>query len=203
MMFDPKALSVGAMYHSMISVVVPRPIAFISTVNPQGRRNLAPFSFFNCISSEPPLVGISILDRPDDPKDTLRNIRDTGEFVVNLATEPLLDAMVKTSGEWPAHADEFEISGLGAAASNLVTPPRVVESPVAIECRLHQELKLGSASFVVGEILLMHVSDEILVSGRVDAAKLRPVGRLGGEGYCVVTEVLTRSRPKVARTATE
>ena len=203
MILDPNSISIGAMYHFMISVVVPRPIAFVSTVNPQGRRNLAPFSFFNCISSEPPLVGISILDRPDDPKDTLRNIRDTREFVVNLATEPLLDAMVKTSGEWPPTADEFEISGLGAAASDLVTPPRVVESPVAIECRLHQELSLGSASFVVGEILRMHVADEILVNGRVDAAKMRPVGRLGGEGYCVVTDVLNRSRPKVARSATE
>lgn len=203
MILDPSSLSTGAMYQFMISMVVPRPIAFVSTVNREGRRNLAPFSFFNCISSEPPLLGIAILDRKDDPKDTLRNVRDTGEFVVNLATEPLLDAMVKTSGEWPESADEFEISGLGAAASDLVKPPRVVESPVAMECRLHQEVHLGSAFFVVGEILRVHVADEILTNGRVDAAKLRPVGRLGGEGYCVVHDVVLRSRPKVARTVTE
>lgn len=203
MILDPGTLSAGAMYHFMISLVVPRPIAFVSTVSPQGRRNLAPFSYFNCISSEPPLIGISILDRKDDPKDTLRNIRDTREFVVNVVDEPLLDAMVKTSGEWPETADEFEISGLGAAASDVVKPPRVVEAPVAMECRLHQEVPLGSASFIVGEIVRVHVADGILTNGRVDAAKLRPVGRLGGEGYCVVHDVLLRSRPKVARTATE
>lgn len=203
MILDPGTLSPGAMYHFMISLVVPRPIAFVSTLSPQGRRNLAPFSYFNCISSEPPLLGISILDRKDDPKDTLRNVRDTGEFVVNIVDEPLLDQMVKTSGEWPATADEFEISGLGAAASDVVKPPRVVESPVAMECRLYQEVPLGAASFIVGEILRVHLRDEILTNGRVDAAKMRPVGRLGGEGYCVVHEVLNRSRPKVARTAPE
>ena len=203
MILEPNTVSKGAMYNFMISMVVPRPIAFVSTVNPQGRRNLAPFSYFNCISSEPPLIGISILDRKDDPKDTLRNIRDVRELVVNLVNEPLLDAMVQTSGEWPETADEFEIAGLTAEPSDLVRPPRVKSSPVAMECRLHQEVILGSAFFVVGEILRVHVADEILTNGRVDVSKLRPVGRLGGEGYCVVHDVLNRSRPKVARTVTE
>ena len=200
MILEPGSISTGAMYNFMIAMVVPRPIAFVSTVNPQGRRNLAPFSYFNCISSEPPLIGISILNRQDDPKDTLRNIRDVREFVVNLVNESLLDAMVQTSGEWPETADEFEIAGLGAEVSDVVKPPRVKESPVALECRLHQEVTLGTASFVVGEILRVHVADDILTNGRVDVLKLRPVGRLGGEGYCVVREVLQRSRPKVART---
>jgi flavin reductase (DIM6/NTAB) family NADH-FMN oxidoreductase RutF len=180
-------------------VVVPRPIAFISTVDAAGKRNLAPFSFFNAISSDPPLVGIAILDRPDDPKDTLRNIRETREFVVNLADEPLLDAMVRTSGEWPASADEFEVAGLESAPSEVVRPPRVASTPVALECRLHQEVPLGSAFFVVGEILKMHIADSVLTDGRVDVTKLRPVARLGGEGYCVVREALQRARPKVAR----
>jgi flavin reductase (DIM6/NTAB) family NADH-FMN oxidoreductase RutF len=203
MILDPGTISAGAMYNFMISMVVPRPIAFVSTVNPQGRRNLAPFSYFNCISSEPPLIGISILNRKDDPKDTLRNIRDVREFVVNLVNEPLLDAMVQTSGEWPETADEFEIAGLAAEPSDLVKPPRVQTSPVAMECRLHQEVILGSAFFVVGEVLRVHVADEVLTNGRVDVGKLRPVGRLGGEGYCVVHDVLLRSRPRVARTVTE
>jgi len=199
MLLDPASISPGAMYNFMISFVVPRPIAFVSTVNAAGRRNLAPFSYFNAISSEPPLVGISILERRDDPKDTLRNIRETGEFVVNLVNESLLDAMVETSGEWPASADEFEITKLAAEPSLKVRPPRVASSPVSMECRLHQEVPLGSAAFVVGEVLCVHLADEVLTDGRVDVMKLRPVGRLGGEGYAVVREVVNRKRPKVAR----
>lgn len=199
MILEPGTVSPAAMYHFMISLVVPRPIAFVSTVNPAGRRNLAPFSFFNAISGDPPLVGISILDRRDDPKDTLRNIRDTREFVVSLVNEPLLAPMVETSGDWPAEADEFEVAGLAAAPSDMVRPPRVAASPVAMECRLYQEVALGSAAFVVGEIVRVHVADEVLTDGRVDAAKLRSVGRLGGDGYCVVRDVIHKSRPKVAR----
>ena len=200
MILEPGAVSANAMYHFMISMVVPRPIAFVSTVNAEGRRNLAPFSYFNAISSDPPLIGISIIHRHDDPKDTLRNIRETREFVVNLVNEPLLDPMVHTAGEWPADADEFEKSGLAATPSDLVRAPRVAATPVAMECRLHQEIALGSAAFVVGEILRVHVADDVLTNGRVDVTKLRPVGRLGGEDYCVVRDVLQRARPKVART---
>jgi len=200
MILDPGTVSPGAMYHFMISLVVPRPIAFVATVSPAGRRNLAPFSFFNAISGSPPLVGISILDRADDPKDTLRNIRDTREFTVSLVNEPLLAPMVETSGEWPADADEFEVAGLAAAASDKVRPPRVASSPCAMECRLYQEVQLGSAAFVVGEILRVHVADDVLTpEGRVDPEKLRAVGRLGGDGYCIVRDVLHRARPKVAR----
>ncbi|MEO5618327.1 MAG: flavin reductase family protein [Candidatus Eisenbacteria bacterium] len=199
MILEPGAVSPGAMYHFMISLVVPRPIAFVSTVSPAGRRNLSPFSFFNAISGDPPLVGISILDRPDDPKDTLRNIRDTREFVVSLVNEPLLGPMVETSGDWPADADEFEVAGLAAAPSDRVRPPRVAASPVAMECRLYQEITLGSAAFVVGEILRVHVADEVLTDGRVDAARLLSVGRLGGDGYCEVRDVIHKSRPTVTR----
>lgn len=203
MILEPGALSPGAMYNFMISIIVPRPIAFVSTVSPAGRRNLAPFSYFNPISSEPPLIGISILNRADDPKDTLRNIRDVREFVVNLVHEPLLDRMVQTSGEWPADQDEFEIVGLTPAPADLVRAPRVAESPVAMECRLYQEVPLGASTFVVGEIVRVHIDDAVLTEGRVDVHKLRPVGRLGGEGYVVVRDVEKRSRPKVARTGSK
>lgn len=199
MILEPGSVSPSAMYHFMISLVVPRPIAFVSTVNAAGRRNLAPFSYFNAISSEPPLIGISILDRRGDPKDTLRNIRETKEFVVSLVNEPLLGPMVETSGEWPADADEFEKAGLEAAPSDRVRPPRVAASPVAMECGLFQEIALGSAAFIVGEILRLHVADDILTDGRVDVAKLKPVGRLGGDNYCVVRDVVQRARPKVTR----
>ena len=199
MLLDPASVSVGAMYNYLISFVVPRPIAFVSTVNAAGRRNLAPFSFFNAISSEPPLVGVAILERKDDPKDTLRNIRETGEFVVNLVSESLLDAMVETSGDWPATTDEFEVSNLTAAPSVKVRPPRVASSPVAMECRLYREVPLGNAAFVVGEVLCAHLADDVLTDSRVDVTKLRPVARLGGEGYAIVREAVNRKRPKVAR----
>ena len=114
--------------------------------------NLAPFSYFNAISSEPPLVGIAIADRAGDPKDTLRNIRETGEFVVNLVSEPMLAAMARTAGEWPRGTSEFGPRGLTPAPSERVRPPCVLESPLQLECRLHREIALGNSVLVVGEV---------------------------------------------------
>jgi len=194
---DPKSISPAAMYHFMIGVIVPRPIAFVSTVNPAGRNNAAPFSFFIGISSDPPLVGISVNLRAGEPKDTLRNIRATGDFVCNLVTEDLAARMVHTSGDWPAEVDEIALAGLTAVASDLVKAPRVAESPVNLECRLHREIELGSSFLVVGEIVRAHVSDAVLTDGRVDVTKLRPLGRLGGDAYSPVHEVLRFARPRV------
>ncbi len=199
MKLDPRAQSPGAFYHFMISVIVPRPIAFITTVNPGGRVNAAPFSFFNGLTSEPPLLGVSINTRAGAPKDTLRNIRDTGEFVVNVVTEAMAEKVVYASGEWPPEVDELALTGLGALPSELVKPPRVAESPVHLECRLHREIPLGETAFVVGEILLAHVAEEVLTEGRVDPAKLRPLARLGGSGYAGLGELLRIPRPKVAQ----
>jgi len=187
------------MYRFLIGVVVPRPIAFISTLGADGSRNLAPFSFFNAISSSPPLVGVSFSDRADDPKDTLRNIRETGEFVINLVNEPLLEAMVNTAGEWPRGMDEFEVARLTPASSRRVKAPRVAESPVQLECRLHRELPLGNAVFVVGEVLLAEARDDLFTEGRVDPEKLKPIGRLGAEGYTRLRDVVQVARPKAER----
>jgi len=185
------------MYRFIISVVVPRPIAFVSTVGTNGRFNVAPFSFFNAISSEPPLVGIAITRREGEPKDTLRNIRAVGDFVVNVVDEPLTQRMVHASGEWPADVDEFGITGLTPQPSELVKAPRVAESPVSLECRLHREIDLGNSVLVVGEVVRGYVRDDVLTDGRVDPAKLRPVGRLGGDAYSPLREVVRVARPKV------
>ena len=187
------------MYHWMIAVIVPRPIAFVSTVSRAGLRNIAPFSYFVPISSAPPLIGIAIQERADDPKDTLRNIRDTGEFVVNLVNEPLLSPMVRTSGEWPATVDEFELAGIESKPSDLVRPPRVAASPSAMECRLFREVELGSASLVVGEILRLHVDDAMIVNGRVDPERLHAVARLGGDAFSIIRDVVREARPKAER----
>ena len=199
MLLDPSQVPGPEMYRFLISAVVPRPIAFVSTRAADGTVNLAPFSYFNAISSTPPLVGISIVDRPGDAKDTLLNIRATGEFVVNLVCEPMLAAMAKTAGDWPRGTSEFEIAGLTPAPSERVAPPYVLESPLQMECRLHREIPLGNAFLVVGEIVLARVSDAALTEGRVDPLKLAPVGRLGGEFYSLMREVVKEPRPRVSR----
>lgn len=203
MILDPRAMPANLVYRFLISAVVPRPIAFVSTLGAAGGTNLAPFSYFNAVSSEPPLVAIAISDRAGDPKDTLRNIRETKEFVVNIVSEPLLDAMVRTAGEWPRSMSEFGLAGLTPAPSERVRPPYVAESPLQLECRLHREIPLGNSILVVGEVVLARVRDEVLTDGRVDPAKLAPIGRLGGELYAPLGPVLRRARPKVSRATGE
>jgi flavin reductase (DIM6/NTAB) family NADH-FMN oxidoreductase RutF len=199
MILDPRAMPTKEVYRFLIAAVVPRPIAFVSTVSAAGVPNLAPFSYFNAVASEPPLVAIAISDRPDDPKDTLRNVRETREFVVNVVSEPLLDAMVRTAGEWPRSTSEFGQAGLTPVPSERVRPPYVAESPLQLECVFHREVPLGNSLLVVGEVVLCRVRDDVMVEGRIDPAKLAPVGRLGGELYAPLGPILKRARPKVSR----
>jgi flavin reductase (DIM6/NTAB) family NADH-FMN oxidoreductase RutF len=199
MIVDPAQLSPTAWYRFFISVVVPRPIAFVSTVDPGGRTNVAPFSYFCGITDQPPLLGISISRRDGQPKDTVRNIRDVGEFVVNVVNEEMLEKVVYASGDWPPETSEFDLTGLTPVASDLVKPPRVGESPVSLECRRERILELGNAFFVIGEVLRAHVKDEVLTEGRVDVRKLKPVGRLGGAEYATLGEVRRHPRPRVER----
>ena len=203
MRIDPQALPTNDVYRFLIGAVVPRPIAWVSTRGADGVTNLAPFSYFIAISSEPPLIGISINDREGDPKDTLRNILETGEWVVNVVSEPLLSAMVQTAGNWPRNTSEFAATGLAEVPSERVRAPGVAASPVRMECRLHREMPLGNSHFVVGEVVLAHVDDAVLTDGRVDAAKLAPVGRLGGEFYAPLRDILKVPRPRVSRTTGE
>ena len=200
MIFDPNAVPAVRFAQLMNSVIVPRPIAFVTTVSTAGGVNAAPFSWFCGLATRPPLLGVSISPRDGEPKDTLRNLRETREFVVNVVTETMAAQIVKASGDWPADVDELALVGLTAVPSDLVRPPRVAESPVNLECRLDREIALGESHFVVGEILRAHVNDEVLTEGRVDVAKLRPLARLGGEQYAGLGELLRLPRPKVQRT---
>jgi flavin reductase (DIM6/NTAB) family NADH-FMN oxidoreductase RutF len=198
MLLDPAELPERDVYRFMISAVVPRPIAFVSSIGTHGH-NLAPFSYFIPISSAPPLLGISINLRAGDPKDTVANIRKTGDFVINIVTEELAERMVKTSGEWPPHMDEFQVAGLTPIPSLRVKSPSLKESPIHLECRLDRAIALGNTEFVIGEMLCAVVDDAVLTDGRVDIDKLRPVGRLGGDGYSIVRDVLNLPRPRVDR----
>ncbi len=199
MIVDPRSVPAGRFYHFMTSTIVPRPIAFVTTVGPEGRVNAAPFSFFCGLTSAPPLLGVSLNLRGGEPKDTLRNVRATGEFVVNVVTEAMAEQVVRASGDWPEDVDELALVGLTPLPAERVRAPRVAESPVNLECRLVREVPLGDTVFVVGEILLAHVRDDVLTEGRVDPTKLKPLARLGGDQYAGLREVLHYQRPKVER----
>ena len=205
MTVDPGSAPHQDIYKLMIGSIVPRPIALVSTLSRDGVRNLAPFSFFTGISSRPPLIcfcpGPRSVEGPR--KDTLINIWMTKEFVVNIVSEEIAEAMNLTSGEYPPEVDEFEVAGLTPLPSDLVKPPRVAESHVSMECRLHLAIEFGDqpggGNLIVGEILRFHV-DERVVSGnlRIDPDQLRPIGRMGGPtGYTRTRDRFDMIRPKV------
>ena len=184
-------------------VVVPRPIAFVSTISPDGVLNVAPYSFFNVVAYNPATVIFSSTRRvPHKSKDTLDNIEKTGEFVVNIVVEDIAEAMNLTAAEYPSEESEFDIAGLTPAPSDLVKPPRVAESPVNLECRLNQIIKIGEGAqehgLVLGEVVLAHIRDDIIDGHRIDHQKLRPTGRLAGSMYCHTTDVFELVRPDIS-----
>lgn len=202
MEIDPDAYPWSSIYKILIGAVVPRPIGWISSLDESGRRNLAPFSFFNAVCARPPHVVFSPMIRETDAgeKDTLRNVRATGEFVVNIVTEAIAEAMNVSSTEFPREVDEFTAAGLTAAPSVAVKPPRVAESPVHFECRVAHLLPLGegpgAATLVVGRVVHLHVDPSVLLDGdKIDLDRLQPIGRLSGAGYCRVTDRFEMKRP--------
>jgi flavin reductase (DIM6/NTAB) family NADH-FMN oxidoreductase RutF len=182
-------------YKLLSATVTPRPIAWVSTLDEAGRTNAAPFSFFNAFGEDPAIVGFSILHRsPEDPKDTGRNIARSGQFVVNLVSDDNLEQMNVSAIEFGPDVDEFAVAGLTAVPSTMVRPPRIGESKVAFECRLMQTVKLGAMrTLVLGEVLLMHVQDGLVIDrerGWVDTRGLRLVGRTSAGSYVRTNEVI-------------
>jgi flavin reductase (DIM6/NTAB) family NADH-FMN oxidoreductase RutF len=191
------------MYKILIGSVVPRPIGWISTINASGRPNLAPFSFFNVVCAKPPTVLFCPMIRSTDGniKDTLNNVRATGEFVVNIVSEELTSEMIATSVEIAPEVNEFELAGLKTAASVAVRPPRVAKSPIHFECKLTQIVEIGNnpggGSVVIGEIVHLHVDERVLFDeDKIDLAALKPVGRLAGSDYVRVTDLFKMERPE-------
>lgn len=184
-------------YRLMTSFWIPRPIAWTSTVDGQGRPNLAPFSYAGGISSSPPLIMLSVGQRRGEPKDTARGLLETGEGVVHVCHRPLAEAMSATSADLPPEGDEFEHAGLRKLPSKLVKPPRIEGAPVAMECRVqHHLVPEGSTTDVfLLRIVYVHLDDAYVVDGLVDAAKLQAVGRLGGASYCDTAAVFEIARP--------
>ena len=197
---DPRRLSPQERYRLLTSLIVPRPIGWISTKSGSGVPNLAPYSFFNAISASPPLVAVSINQRRGEPKDTLRNIRETGAFCVNVVSAELLEAMNESSAEVAPEVDEFTLSGLTSVECDEVDAVRVGESPASLECALFREVELGEASstLIIGEVKVIHLASGLKVdpeSGAVDPTSLAPVGRLGGNGYTLLGQIRTLPRP--------
>jgi flavin reductase (DIM6/NTAB) family NADH-FMN oxidoreductase RutF len=202
MEIDPLSLPWNSVYKILIGSVVPRPIGWISSIDSEGCANLAPFSFFNVVCANPPHVLFCPMIRATDqkPKDTLRNVRASGEFVVNIVTEELAQAMNLTSTELPADVNEFELSGLTPQPSAVVRPPRVAESPLHFECKVATIFDIGdqpgSGSVVIGRVVHIHVREDVLIeSDKIDLEKLKPIGRLAGSGYCRVTDLFQMIRP--------
>jgi len=208
---SPSELSHSELYSLILGSVAPRPIAWVSTLSGAGQPNLAPFSFFNCVCAEPPLLAFAPgLRSPKqagavrgEAKDTLRNIRQTKEFVVNVVTYDLAEAMNKTSGEYDASVNEFELAQVAPATSQVVKVPRVAASPVSFECKLYQILDFSespdSGSQVIGQIVSIHVDDAHMKQGRLDRNSLDLIGRMGGMQYTRTIQRFEMVRPKVER----
>src|SRR5436305_12382927 len=201
MIIDVSSANVVTVYQALVGVVTPRPIAWVTTIDDQGRVHLAPFSFFNAFGANPPVVVFSPNWRRDgSKKDTLLNLELVPEFVLNAAVEDLAAKMNATSKELLYGQSEPEYAGLTLQPSTKVRPPRVAESPVHLECRVRQIIPVGdgpiAANLVIGEVLLIHIADAVLdPAGRVDPRKLRTIARLGGSSYCRSTDLFEMERP--------
>ncbi|WP_181767706.1 flavin reductase family protein [Streptomyces albidus (ex Kaewkla and Franco 2022)] len=183
--FDPGALSQNDFYRLLTAVVVPRPIAWVSSTTPDGTDNLAPHSFFTVSCAAPPVVQFSSVGR----KDTLRNIEDTREFVVNLAPEKLMEEINATATDFPRGTSEFDAVGVEREPSLRVKPPRVAGSPVALECVLHSTVRLGDSTVVFGRVVHASVADDVLVDGHPEARRMRPVARMGKTEWASLGEI--------------
>ena len=179
-------------YKLMTAIVVPRPIAWVTTLSTDGVVNLAPHSFYTVSCARPPIIQFTSVGR----KDTLRNALDTGEFVVNLAYGPLLDAVNNSSAAFAADQSEPAQLGITMAPSEVVKPPRVADSPAAIECRLHSTHELGDSTIVLGDVVAFSIADDVLVDGHPEFLRLDPLARLGKDEWGVHTQVRSLTRPR-------
>lgn len=201
MQIDPSSTPVPDVYHYLVGIVTPRPIAWVTTVSPAGVVNLAPFSFFNAFGANPPVVVFSpTLRRDGSKKDTLLNLERHGEFVVHTSVAALAETVNLTSKEIPHDQSEVELAGLTAVPSVKVKPPRIKEATAAMECVVKQIIPCGTgpiaANLVIGEVVMIHVADEVLDGkGGVDPRKLKTVARLGGAFWCHTSDLFELTRP--------
>ena len=188
---DPADLSARDFYRLLTSVIVPRPIAWVATTSADGVDNLAPHSFFTVACVDPPVVSFTSVGR----KDSLVNAEATGEFTISLTPEWLFDEVNATGTDFPPGEGEFDAVGIRREAAAKVRPPRVADSPVALECVLERTVELGDSTLVLGRVVHAAVAEEVLVDGRPDIGRLRPLARLGGDAWSTIGEV--RETPRI------
>lgn len=201
---DPAELPPQDAYRLLLHCVAPRPIAFVSTLSPEGKPNLAPFSYFMAGGANPPSVVISpTTDRTGQPKDTLRNIEATGEYVIHVVTYAMREKMNLASAEYPYGVSEWEKAGFASASSVKVKPLRVAESPLAIECRLHQIVPHGdgplSANYIIGEVVYFHVAQSLMDGDTLDARRVDYIARMGADWYARANEASMFALPRPPR----
>lgn len=203
MKIDPHDLSWHASNELLTGMVTPRPIAFVSTTGKDGVYNIAPYSYFTAICNKPMIVGFSQIRKGNtQKKDTLQNIEFSKEFVINVVTEDLAEAMVQTSRSYPPDVDEFNECGLTPIQADRVRAPLLAESPINMECRLLQVLEFGREprknEFIIAEVVKVHIKDEFMVDGQLQPRKLRVIGRLSGHGaaYCRTTDIFEIERAR-------
>ncbi|MGW6384908.1 flavin reductase family protein [Peribacillus butanolivorans] len=197
MFIDPETLTPKEIYKLLIGSVVPRPIAWVSTVSRNGVYNLAPFSFYNVVSRNPPMLGISIGtgvgERNGTEKDTLTNIRSEKDFVINVVSNKVANQMHLSSGNFQPEVDEFKSVNVTPMESKIVKSPLIMEADIKMECRLEKIIELGSDHLVIGRLVQYHIIDDLYCDGKVNIGKLQPVGRLAGN-YNLVENIFLLPR---------
>lgn len=205
---DPDPQTHQENYKLMTGLVVPRPIAWVTTLSPDGKVNLAPFSAFTFCCHKPPMITITVglheYDRRGELKDTVVNILREREFVVNIANQTLLEALHASSAVYPADLSEVEALGLSTCNSATIRTPRLADAPAALECRLHSTIELGEAGdrIVIGRVQMFQVADHLIRNGKVDTRELNPIARLGGPNYAVLGEILTMPAARIVSSPT-
>jgi flavin reductase (DIM6/NTAB) family NADH-FMN oxidoreductase RutF len=191
---DAAGMDTATAYRLICGVVVPRPVAWITTVGLDGRVNAAPFSSYNYVAHSPPMVAVNIGTRLGELKDTARNIRETGWFCVNVATEAVMETLHLSGADYPPEVGEPEALGIDLLPGVATPVPRIAASPVHLECRLDQAVALGRGlnTLYIGEVLAFHLSDQVYDGRQVDSVKLRPIARLGGPYYAALGEIFHR-----------
>ena len=193
MRIDPSDLGAERIYRLMTGIVVPRPIAWVTSLSRNGVLNLAPFSAFTFVSQKPPMLAISVGRKGADYKDTAHNILDTEEYVIHIADAPLMNAVHESSVEHPPEVSEVEQLGLETAPCEHIKVPRLVAAPVAMECRFRQCLEFGDerSRLIVGEVVMFHIRDSLIANGKIETEALDPIARIGGPRYARLGEIVT------------
>jgi flavin reductase (DIM6/NTAB) family NADH-FMN oxidoreductase RutF len=190
---DPSELGAEQAYKLLTGIVVPRPIAWVTSLSRANTVNLAPFSAFTFVSPKPPMLAISVGRKGNVYKDTARNILDREEYVVHIADAPLMKAVHDSSVEHPSDVSEVDVLGLETIASDRIAVPRLTAAPVAMECRFRQCLEFGDtrSRLIVGEVITFHIKDELLADGKIETERLDPIARIAGPRYARLGEIVT------------